>query len=308
MKSKHLFLLAASLLITSAANAAINIDTVLVGNAGNPNDSTGFGQVNYNYHIGTYEVTNGQYTTFLNSVATTDTHGLYNTFMSLFGGITRNGISGSYSYSVKSGFANKPVNSVSFLDAARFTNWLTTGNTEMGVYNLGGVTNPVNSTIARDNAAWLNGGVAIASENEWYKAAYYDPTGADGDGYWLFPNQSSNANNTSGNFSSGGNLADVGSYSPSYYGTFDQGGNVAEWNERFLSYIPNDRGLRGGAANTSHGQSQSLLGGGTSYDNEAPVLGFRVTSLNPIVVPEPSTYAAILGSLGLLIVALRRRS
>lgn len=99
------------------------------------------------------------------------------------GGITRSGTSGSYSYSVKTGFGDKPVNFVSFWDAARFTNWLTSGNTETGVYRLNNVTNPVNNTITRDATAWANGGVAIASENEWYKAAYYDGNG----GYFDYP-------------------------------------------------------------------------------------------------------------------------
>ena len=37
------------------------------------------GSVGYNYNIGKYEVTAGQYTEFLNAVARTDTYGLYNT-------------------------------------------------------------------------------------------------------------------------------------------------------------------------------------------------------------------------------------
>ena len=57
-----------------------------------------FGSVAYDYRIGKYEVTAGQYTEFLNAVAKTDTYGLYNTNMSdtSYGsGITRSG-SGSW--------------------------------------------------------------------------------------------------------------------------------------------------------------------------------------------------------------------
>ena len=69
-----------ALLATTAG--AVNIDTVLVGNVGNDNDTrydpTGYGGVAGDYVIGKYEVTAGQYCEFLNAVAGVDTHGLYN--------------------------------------------------------------------------------------------------------------------------------------------------------------------------------------------------------------------------------------
>ena len=92
----------------------------------------------------------------------------------------------------------------------------------------------------------------IPTENEWYKAAYYDPRsvaeGGPAGNYWLYPTQSnsaptqatanangdiSNPGNNVVNFLSGadwngqdGNVTTVGSAgSDSYYGTFDQGGN-----------------------------------------------------------------------------------
>ncbi len=255
--------------------APIQIETVLVGDAGNANDSTGYGAVSYEYHIGKYPVTNAQYTTFLNAVAASDPHGLWNSSMgtNVHGGISRSGSNGSYMYDVRSateGFnegqsmADMPVNYVSFWSAARFANWLTTGDTETGVYDLGGVTNPSNSTITRDETAWTNGGVAITSENEWYKAAYYDPTldGGAG-GYWLFPTRSNTApismgpNNTdtnSANYTINGpnTVTPVGGYelASSHYGTFDQGGNVWEWNDEIVS--DSFRRWRGGSFNFAH--------------------------------------------------------
>ncbi|HUU94516.1 MAG TPA: hypothetical protein VM487_02165, partial [Phycisphaerae bacterium] len=62
--------------------------------------------------------------------------------------IQRGGSSGSYTYSVASDWANRPVNFVSWGDAARFANWLTNGQptgvqglltTENGSYYLNGV-------------------------------------------------------------------------------------------------------------------------------------------------------------------------
>jgi formylglycine-generating enzyme required for sulfatase activity len=229
-----------------------------------------------------------------------------------FGGIQQDGVSGSFSYSVKPGFGDKPVNYVSFWDAARFTNWLTngqgSGDTESGVYNLGGVTSPTNSTITRNAAAWNAGGVAVASENEWYKAAYYQPVGAggDADSYWLYPTASNSITTADANYDSSVNtVTDVGIYSgdASYYGSFDQGGNVWEWNDAIPS--SSTRGMRGG----SFGNDMSFLQAGSRDEahrlSEGFAFGFRVTSLAPI--PEPSTYAAIFGCLALTIAIVRRK-
>jgi formylglycine-generating enzyme required for sulfatase activity len=114
---------------------------VLVGNAGNAADSTGFGSVASAYHIGKFEVTNTQYAAFLNAVASTDTFNLYSTMMDLDarGGISRSGSSGSFTYSVKPGYETMPVVFVSFWDSARFTNWLGTGYTEGRITQNGSV-------------------------------------------------------------------------------------------------------------------------------------------------------------------------
>src|SRR5437868_6059056 len=107
-----------SLLIASSASA-IAIDWTFVGNPGNAADpQTGFGSVGSAYNIGIYEVTNSQYAAFLNAVGASDPNGLYNGNMSdngngpinQNGGIVRTGLSGSYSYSTKAGFENRPVN------------------------------------------------------------------------------------------------------------------------------------------------------------------------------------------------------
>jgi formylglycine-generating enzyme required for sulfatase activity len=266
----------------------INIDTVFVGDAGNADDTANpYGGVAYGYHIGTYEVTNSQYTAFLNATAVSDPNGLYNANMnsSTIGGITRAGSDGSYTYSTKAGFENKPVNFVSFWDAARFTNWLTSGDTENGVYVLtsSGITN---NTITRDATAWANGGVAVASENEWYKAAYYDGNG----GYTLYPTQSNSITTADANYNnSAGTVTDVATYAaaPSHYGTFDQGGNVWEWNDTIVG--TGNRGLRGGSFIDLDGTLQSSLRLHSNPTFENFNIGFRVSSLAPI--PEPSAYA-----------------
>ncbi len=311
MKLNHLPLLGAGLLAASNASAwTTAIDMVLVGDAGNAPDTTGYGAVGYDYHIGKYEVTNAQYATFLNGVAKTDSYGLYNSNMAgTYGGISRSGASGSYTYTAVK--PNTPVNYVSFWDAARFTNWLTTGNTETGVYQLGKIPDPSYvRVITRDGTAWQAGGVAIASENEWYKAAYYSgsPTGADGDGYWLYPTQSNSLTKTVANFAGSvgtGNVTAVGSYAgaPSPYGTFDQGGNVWELNDEIL--YTNNRGLRGGGFFSADGALESLTRNLWYPTEEVYSEGFRVSSL--AAIPEPSAYAAIVGGLGLVLALWRRQ-
>ena len=150
---------------------AITINTVPVGNVGNGNDpATGglYGGVGYAYRIGTNEVTNAQYAEFLNAKAASDLLGLYNTSMGsdARGGITRSGVSGSFSYAMKTDMGNKPVNYVSWYDSIRFANWLNngqgTGDTETGAYTLlGGTPMPSNGNgSAQTFWRWLSGGVA----------------------------------------------------------------------------------------------------------------------------------------------------
>ena len=96
-------LLVVIVLFVTCISQAVTMDWVNVGNAGNAADSTGYGAVGYNYSIGKYEVTAGQYTEFLNAVADTDTYGLYSTNMSISQhgcNIQQSGSSGSYTYSV----------------------------------------------------------------------------------------------------------------------------------------------------------------------------------------------------------------
>jgi formylglycine-generating enzyme len=131
----------------SIAQSEISFEWVTVGDPGNPNDPlTGIssggtptptrGAVPYVYSISKYETTIGQYTAFLNAVARSDPHGLYNTNLGnvdLMRGIVRSGTDGNYVYSVKNAAggegltsANLPIAYMTFFDAARLVNWLHT--------------------------------------------------------------------------------------------------------------------------------------------------------------------------------------
>ena len=101
-----------------------SLQFVTVGDPGNATDpSTGYGAVPYTYQMGKYDVTLGQYTAFLNAVATTsDPCGLYNVFRQNGAGQfpfgisqTWNAVSQGYSYSVTGSnpqAPNMPVSTV----------------------------------------------------------------------------------------------------------------------------------------------------------------------------------------------------
>ncbi len=303
------------------------IPTVPVANPGNAGEVQfhgTFGAVAYDYRIGKYEVTNSQYAEFLNAKAASDPFSLYNVDMGSDdrGGITRSGSDGSYTFSVKANMGNKPVNFVSWYDAIRFANWLHNnqgaGDTETGAYTLLGSTpTPSNGlSITRNPGAhWF-----LPSEDEWYKAAYYDPTLSGGSGaYWHYPTQSntipaiatansigdiSNPGVNVANYDRGadwnsldGNVTTVGSagsLSESYYGTSDQGGNVWEWNEDVV--FGTFRGARGGSWGGVSGTLAASDHNGTDPTVEVHNVGLRVAT-----VPEPSALAlTLLGLFGLV--------
>lgn len=331
---------AITLLLSTAslalAQPLITIDTLTVGNGGNANDVTGFGAVPYEFLIGKYEVTISQYATFLNAVAVVEPEAyiasLWNPAMATnlnIAGISRSGsgsIADPYSYQVI-GSGNRPIAYVSWFDAARFVNWVNNGatvgsGTEDGAYTLNGATGGL--VLKNANAQWY-----LPSENEWYKAAYYSPSLNSGaGGYYLNPAMSSaTMGNTIGgttnqaNLIAGGNysvtqeptkdvnqnyLTDVGSYtgSASYYGTYDQAGNLYEWNDAVMQDGSSNvtRGLRGGAWD-NYDPSATSFGAEQPY-KEYEFIGFRVAA-----VPEPSTFALMVAGLAtVLIVRLRRKA
>ncbi|HME68324.1 MAG TPA: SUMF1/EgtB/PvdO family nonheme iron enzyme [Myxococcota bacterium] len=206
------------------------------------------GSVPYTYYISKYDTTNAQYAEFLNAVDPGGSNALtlWNPNMQTDtndGGISF--VSGNASgskYVVNSGFANDPVVYVNFYDALRFANWLNngqgSGSTETGAYTLmGGTPSPSNGLTVTRNAG---AAIFLPSENEWYKAAYYNPISGS---YFAYPAGTSTptvcaapgATPNTANCIPGGpiKVTNVGAYtgSASPYGTFDQGGNVFQWNE-----------------------------------------------------------------------------
>jgi formylglycine-generating enzyme required for sulfatase activity len=259
-------------------------------------DTTGYGAVAYAYQIGKYEVTNAQYGAFLNAAAKTDNYALYNSNMSSLG-ISRSGSSGSYTYSVTTALANRPVVYVSWFDAARMANWMVNGqgngSTETGAYTLNGATSGVSFT---KNAGAQ---VYIPTENEWYKAAYYNAANTS---YSLYPNGQNTITTADANYNNSvGSTTNVGTYSgdPSSYGTFDQGGNVWEWNDEVID--SSSRWLRGGSFNNNESNLRASYR--VNYDPtfENNRVGFRVAS-----VPEPTSLLLTMLAGGVMLARRKR--
>jgi formylglycine-generating enzyme required for sulfatase activity len=302
-----------------------------VGNPGNTADPPppGYGAVSYSYEIGTYDVTLNQFVAFLNSVARqNDIYKVYNSSLAYtnttswsttwnlaHGGILQIGTPGKYTYVVK-GDGRDPVTFVNWLTAARFCNWVQNGepenlgevpgSTETGAYTLFGDTT-IGVEIRNPGATWW-----IPSENEWYKAAYYDPNygGPNVGGYWKFATQSNTAPgndyktpavpNQANYYSGVYSLTQSSTYdvitdyltpvrafinSPSYYGTYDQAGDVYNWNDAYIisnsTSTSASRGIRGGcwvtgtATLASSSRGNSAPAGGSAASN---TIGFRIAT------------------------------
>lgn len=311
--------------IVSPASATLTLDTVTVGNPGNApaNPAAGVfrGSVAVSFGIARYETTNAQYVEFLNAVDQdgSNPRALYNANMTsnALGGIDFNPAAPNGSkYSVKAGRADQPVVYVNVLDAMRMANWLQngqgSGDTETGAYTMA-LSNPSRNPGAT---------VFVPNIDEWYKAAFHQPAaaGGDTDDYWGFatasntaptnPTPPSSVPNTA-NYKAGGlfavtqvggtavagtnYLSDVGAYSlsPSYYGTFDQAGNVGEWVDDVLG---TGRAALGGTwGATSVAAPISIAAAPQATETNST--GFR------LAIPEPSGAALVLGAL----VAFRRR-
>ena len=96
-------------------------------------------------------------------------------------------------------------------------------------------------------------------------------------------------------------MTDVGAYtsSPSSYGTFDQGGNVDEWNETKVT--SSTRGIRGGGwGSNSYYLEASAYFWAPPTDESA--FGFRVGS----AVPEPSALVLTIAAFATLLTVLRK--
>jgi hypothetical protein len=192
---------------------------------------------------------------------------------------------------------------------------------EDGAYTLNGITGDGGDYVQRNPGAKY----FLTSEDEWYKAAYYKGGGQHA-GYWDYPMQSdiptmpSNdvidpdpGNNSNyelvisedpfvADYSIGGpywrTLPGEFENSESAYGTYDQGGNVWEWNEAVV--VPGYRSIRGGSFIASEYIQQSAGVRSHIFEprREWRTLGFRVAAppTPPIGINTRAVYDPMMSS------------
>ena len=261
------------------------VDFVSISQTNNAADTTGYGAVPYNYRVGTYEISQLQ--------------------------ITKATQVGMANVSAGAWTNNQPAANLSWYEAAAFVNFLNTNSGKTAAYDLSFSDGSWSMTLQSSSNAWTAGGTNLyrnkdayyflPSENEWYKAAYYNLSGTN---YFLYPTASSSvptavaSGTTSGTAVYGGGAVTepaavtlAGGLSP--YGTMGQGGNVVEWMESALdgsnSSASADRTVRGGNAFFPESDLRSSFRAYGAPELGASTFGFRVAS-----VPEPSTYALLL--------------
>ena len=273
------------------------IDFVNIGNAGNAADTTGYGAVPYEYRVGTYEITQDA--------------------------ITKATASGMSNVTARPWTGNQPAANITWYEAAAFVNFLNTNSGKTAAYDLTFSSGSWSMALWSSEQAWTAGGTNLyrnkdafyflPSENEWYKAAYYNPAGTN---YFLYPTGSDTAPTAVASGTNAGTavynnaasvpaiVASAGGLSP--YGTMGQGGYVWEWNESALdgtnSSSSENRAQRGGRWSGPEFGLSSSGQNGNDPTWESDTIGFRVAS-----VPEPSTYVLVLMGAGALYLWKRRK-
>ena len=270
-------------------------------NATDPASGSKYGAVPYEYRASIYEISQAA--------------------------ITKATASGLANVTAGAWSSNQPAATISWYEAAAFVNFLNTNSGKTAAYNLAWSGSAWSMTLQAASNAWTLGGTNLyrnkdayyflPSEDEWYKAAYYNAAGTN---YFVYPTASSSVPTSVASGTNAGTavfyasgpgytapavVTTAGGLSP--YGTMGQGGNVRDLIETAADGV-----------NDSPTEIRSMLGG--FWGNEAAVLsstgnrevaavtlenpniGFRVAS-----VPEPSTYALLLLGAGAMYLWKRRR-
>ena len=233
--------------VTPKPGTGGNPGFVKVGNPGNKGDYNyprvgSFGSVKYEYEIGRYKVSNAEYSLFLNSAACeSDPHGLYNSKMQ----IRKERKGGKLVYETYPATANAAVTYVSWYDAIRYCNWL--GQS----YKISD-----ESLKAQRNK---DAQYFLPTEDEWYKAAYYDPKRKK---YNLYPLRDAHKIKNADQLPTKSN-----------YGMLETSDHIWEWTESEVGKA--FRGIR----SDSWFQGNNRQAAGRYYSNpdmELGHLGFRV--------------------------------
>jgi formylglycine-generating enzyme len=284
MKQKHIITFGIFVLMGTmqASSAPASGDTVwmTIGDPGNEaqsfinryhgrHEGDGFGAVGYTYQIGKYAVTIADWQRFLNDPNANSKGPFHQNFAHWNDGIRSVG-------------QLAPVVSVSLHQAAQYANWLSTGDATKGTYSINeeGMIESVN----RDFRNASGEAFVIPTENEWFKAAYFDSeTGM----YSLFAHGEDEAPTITSDGVTGWNYGhtegapfftvwDVNKGTPEQNGTVSMMGNVWEWVEDLEGVV------RGGRYR-SHDNGNDLRSsnkGTVSTSSTNNTWGFRLVRLS----------------------------
>lgn len=335
IKAKFFLGLLVSLICLSDLTAEEIVSTLVSGNVmvdvGDRNNAGYFlspnllgglklGAVDYNYQIGKYEVTVGDWYCFLTAVAShcdqnllVDAHHLWSSEMESW--ITcAESFDGSHIYEIVRGKEKLPITHVSLLSAMRYCNWIERG---APVAEIGGdidaITEHGSYNFSEDGGVIENEGshIYIPTEDEWVKAGYYAGGGRNV-GYWEYPTKSNlvptfNSDsvyriygqqlaNYNGKWSAWDwttwsyhserlaplTLTDVDFFnnSHSYYGCRDMGGNVNEWTTTLN--VSGKYIVRGGSYQSCSEDLMIVPIEINSYssETESSLIGFRIVARN----------------------------
>jgi len=275
-----------------------SIPFVPIGNPGNAADTSTYGAVSSIFNMSTYAISQDE--------------------------ITKATASGLTSVTAGAWTGSQPAANMTWYEAAAFVNWLNTSTGHSVAYNLNAGATALTLWTPSDagyNAANLyrnnNAYYFLPSENEYYKAAYYDPNKAGGAGYWQYATGSNTAPTAVASGTGAGTAVygggavvapaavdQSGGLSP--YGTMGQTGNVYEWMESAFDGT-NDvssegRAVRGGSWLAPASSLQSSIRLNSTPSSASNTIGFRVAS-----VPEPSSTVLTIGPC-LMFLARRRRA
>ena len=246
-----------------------------------------------NFRIGTYEITNDQ----------------WSTFMAVYGTVAGSPLSAYDDNPTTTGA--KPNNYICWYEAAQFVNWLNTSKGYQAAYKFIGTQGTSSYTLDIwdvTNAAGSNNlyrhkdaHYYLPTEDEWVKAAYWN--GSHLQTYATIGDTVPVAGIDTNYDHAIGSSWNVGDGNKELNGTFDMMGNVWEWSES--PYINGDytigsmRNIRGGSyGNYGNFNLESSTRMDYYPNHETLGVGFRVAS-----VPEPTTLLL----LGLGTLALRKR-
>ena len=320
----------AGIVVFGSGSNAFTMEFVTIGDTGNTADvhpgQRPTGSVSYEYQVGKYEISRG----------------VIDKYNALFGDSNNLTITHSNNSTYPANGPNIAATGISWLEAARFVNWMNTSKGYAPAYKFA-----PDSGIGDMNELWTGSDdgydpmnpyrnskavYALPCTDEWYKAAYFDPVSDTWGQYATLTGDiptsvvSGSAANTAvyGHPAAPiGGPADVTQAGGSNaYGVVGMNGNVDEWEETSVDFTNSDvlanRGFRGGYWNSSSWflQSSTRLDRFATLENN-PGGGFRVIGLPGIkqnyddgfftAVPEPSSLM-IFGGIAMFSLMSRKRN